>query len=80
MSGYVEDFENGMPENPKTITITYDPETENEEVYTLETDTSYSITPIIREGYNLYKDPEGKTPFKGSDGKKNVEIYAIKEK
>ena len=79
MSGYVEDFENGMPKNPKTITITYDPETENEEVYTLETDTSYSIAPVIREGYGLYKDPEGKTPFKGSDGKTNVEIYAIKE-
>jgi hypothetical protein len=65
-------------EDGKIITVVYDPGTDKEEKYEQKFIVGNKIYPILKDGYSRYSDPEGKEPYKGSDGKSDVTIYALK--
>lgn len=65
-------------EDGKTFTVTYDPGTDKEKTYQQTFVRDLKISIILKDGYERYSDPEGKEPFKGSDGKSDVTIYALK--
>ncbi|WP_036609945.1 hypothetical protein [Oribacterium sp. P6A1] len=79
MCELVYSFKNDPPKNPKTLTVIYDPDTDDEESFRITVDSDYRISTAIREGYSLYKDPKGNVPFEGSDGKSDVTMFAIKD-
>ena len=66
-------------ENPRTITVVYNPDTKDEERFVRSADISYGVLPLYRDGYKPFKDKEGKEAFSGSDGKSDITIYAIKD-
>ncbi|SFG70324.1 hypothetical protein [Oribacterium sp. WCC10] len=79
MCELVNSFNNDPPKNPKTLTVIYDPDTDDEESFRITVDSDYRISTTIREGYSFYKDPKGNVPFEGSDGKSDVTMFAIKD-
>lgn len=66
-------------ENTRTITYIYDYGTDKEETFSITAPFSYMVKPVLREGYTPYTDPEGKEPFKGTEGKIDVTCYVYKE-
>lgn len=79
MCELVYNYKNENPKNPKTITVIYDPDTDEEESFRITVDCVYGIYPVIREGYSCYKDPKGKVPFIPAEGNNDVTIFAIKD-
>lgn len=67
------------PENPRTITVIYDPGTEDEYEVSLTIDCAYKAMPYFRAGYEMYLDPDGKEIFTSGDGVSDVTIYALKQ-
>ena len=65
-------------DDSKNITIIYDPGTDQEETYQQSFIKDFKIAMILKDGYGRYTDPEGKEPYKGSDGKSDLTIYALK--
>lgn len=64
--------------NPtKKLTAIYNPGTEQEE-FVCESDTSFTVRLVYRDGYTLYNDPEGKDPVKNLSGN-DVTVYLIKK-
>ncbi len=78
LRAFAEKVEAPEPETPKTITVIYDPGTPEEETFSKTVDASCPVWLNIRSGYELYDDPEGKTPWTESDGMSDVLYYAIK--
>jgi hypothetical protein len=73
-------FINGQKfKNSRNITIITDPGTPSEKIYKRKADVSFKVYPIFPDGYSVFADKEGKEPYKGSDGKRDVTIYAIKD-
>ena len=67
----------GMPADPRTVTVIYDAGTMDELVCSRTVEKGdYLFTSFIG-GYLLYADAEGSTPFVGSDGMSDVTIYAF---
>lgn len=79
ISELVYSFKNDDPKNPKTLTVIYDPDTDDEETYRITVDKDFGIYTNIREGYSLYKDPKGNVPFTGSDRNSDITMFAIKD-
>lgn len=75
----VKKIEAEEPKNPRTITVIYDPGTDKAETFKKTAGSSVLVSPVYRDGYKPYKDPEGKTPFTGSDGKSDITIYLLKK-
>ncbi len=72
-------IEKGEYGHPRTISVTYDPGTEQERTYTKEADNTYWVKVQILPEYALYEDPDGEIPFKGTEELKDITLYAIKE-
>lgn len=77
MLSLAEEFRTAEPENPRTVTMIYDAGTEKEESFSVVTDRKFRVVPILREGYELYSDPEGTELFVGSDEVTDATIYAF---
>lgn len=67
------------PQNPRTITAIYDPGTEEEYEISFTFDRAYRVMPYIRNGYQMYLDPDGKEPYAGGDGISDVTMYGLKQ-
>jgi glutaredoxin len=76
---YLDQYEKDKSPETRSIKVIYDPGTDMEETYEMTESLSCSIYPRYREGYSRYSDPEGKTPFQTSDGKRDVTVYCIKD-
>ena len=59
----------------KTVTIVYD----DGQSYTLSYNGLYTVTPIVSEGYGLYMDKEGATPFEGELPYEELTLYAVRK-
>ncbi|MBE6005249.1 MAG: hypothetical protein E7232_14445 [Lachnospiraceae bacterium] len=80
MCSLVYDYKNDEIKEPRTLTVIYDPDTDDEESFRMTVDYAYRIIPNIRKGYSLYKDPKGKIPFTGSSTENaDVTMFAIKD-
>ena len=66
-------------EPTKKITAYYNYGTAQQETYEYVSDGSFAITPVCRDGYDLYDDAAGTIPFSGLSGKDDVTIYVIKK-
>lgn len=76
---YLDQYEKDKSPETRSIKVIYDPGTDIEETYEMTESLSCQIYPRYREGYSRYSDPEGKTPFQTSDGKREVTVYCIKD-
>ena len=74
-----DEFINGEKTNPRTITIIYDYETDQEQTFSITIDPKFKVLPYIRAGYSLYNDPEKKEVYTGGDGVSDLTIYAFYE-
>lgn len=63
-------------EQPRTVTVIYNPGTEAEESYSMQADPKFRIFPQIREGYDLYSDRECTEFFTGLDRGETMILYA----
>lgn len=80
MCDLVYAYKNDEIKEPRTLTVIYDPDTDDEESFRMTVDYAYRIFPNIRKGYSLYKDPKGKIPFTGSSTENaDVTMFAIKD-
>ena len=66
-------------ENPRTVTVIYDPGTELEETCTRTAEKGDLLYTYFLDGYLMFEDAEGTMPFNGSDGLHDVTIYGIYE-
>ena len=66
-------------ENPRSITVIYDPGTEEEYEISLTIDCAYKAMPYVRAGYEMYLDPDGKEPYTGGDGLSDLTMYGLKQ-
>ena len=62
----------------KKLTAIYNPGTEQAETFVSESDASFTVRLVYRDGYALYTDPEGKTPVENLSGN-DVTVYLIKK-
>lgn len=67
------------PENPRKITVIYDPGAEEEYEISLTIDRAYRVMPYIRNDYQMYLDPDGKEPYEGGDGVSDITMYGLKK-
>jgi hypothetical protein len=72
-------YEVEVYENPRTVTVIYDPGTELEESFSRTCEKGDFLTTYFAEGYTLYADAEGTVPFVGGDASSDVTVYAIRE-
>ena len=63
--------------NSRTITVIYDPGTDQEETFQIKVDNNYRVYTIPKDGYEFYKDPEGKELPTAGDGKSDSTLYAL---
>ena len=63
----IEVKETGITANPLTHT------------YEVVADSRYKVIPNLRDGYEMFSDPEKKEVYEGSDGTSDVTIYAFVE-
>ena len=68
----------GVLNNPRTVTVIYNPGTEAETVCTRTAEKGDLLYTTFAYGYELCTDEQG-TPFTGSDGQSDVTIYAFPE-
>ena len=68
----------GVLNDPRTVTVIYDPGTEAETVCTRMAEKGDLLYTTFAYGYQLCTDEQG-TPFTGSDGQGDVTIYAFPE-
>jgi len=78
MKERVVPYLNGILNNPRTVTVIYDPGTEAETVCTRMAEKGDLLYTTFAYGYELCTDEQG-TPFTGSDGQSDVSIYAFPE-
>ena len=69
---------NGTLNNPRTVTVIYNPGTEEEVICTHMTEKGDLLYTSFAHGYWICADEQG-TPFEGSDGQSDVTIYAFPE-
>ena len=69
---------NGTLNNPRTVTVIYNPGTEEEVICTHMTEKGDLLYTSFAYGYWICADEQG-TPFEGSDGQSDVTIYAFPE-
>ena len=77
MLAFAEEFRTAEPENPRTVTVIYHAGDDDEEVYSVVTDRKFRVVPFLREGYELFSDPEGTEVFVGSDKTDDIVLYAF---
>ena len=75
----INEVKSGEKVNPRTIRIIYDYGTDEEETYEVVADSRYKVIPNLRDGYEMFSDPEKKEVYEGSDGTSDVTIYAFVE-
>jgi hypothetical protein len=80
MISQADDLFYDAPSDPKTITVIYDPGTDEEKTYRLKVDKKLRVLTFPKEGYELYEDPDKKEIAKDSDGKSDRTMYAFKMK
>ena len=68
----------GTLNNPRTVTVIYNPGTEAETVCTRMAEKGDLLYTTFAYGFELCTDEQG-TPFTGSDGRSDVTIYAFPE-
>ncbi|MCR5733711.1 MAG: hypothetical protein K6G22_03795 [Lachnospiraceae bacterium] len=56
---FADRVENTEMTNPRTVTYIYDPGTEDEKSYTITADDYYIIDAWVKDGYQIFDDPEG---------------------
>ncbi|MCR5137140.1 MAG: hypothetical protein K6C12_08575 [Oscillospiraceae bacterium] len=71
------EFRTSGVENSRTVTVIYDVGTDREESFSVVTDRRFRVVPILREGYQLFSDPEGTTLFHGRDEVSDLVLYAF---
>ena len=68
----------GVLKDPRTVTVIYNPGTEEEAVCTRMAEKGDLLYTSFAAGYQICADEQG-TPFEGSDGQSDVTIYAFPE-
>ena len=67
------DFAANYDVKPKHVTVIYDPDTNREERYEMETESSNLVKISVKDGYALFMDKEGTVPFE----KPEVNEYTV---
>ena len=78
MKERTEPYRTGVLNNPRTVTVIYNPGTETETVCIHTAEKGDLLFTTFAYGYQLCTDEQG-TPFTGSDGQSDVTIYAFPE-
>ena len=79
MQEHADYMDSGNYENPRKITVIYDPGSEKEEIFETTADKSFKVTVWVRDGYGKYGDSEGKSQDIIPDDNGNVVIYSLPE-
>ena len=72
-----EMLHSGNFENGRNLTVVYQPQTEQEEIYTILMPKGSTAMIYTRNGYNLFLDPEKTVPFIDGTGSEDLVIYAF---